>query len=69
MPRRGEPGKAGADNDDGGGPGGLLGEAVLDGRGDPEVDVAVGDEEVVGGGEEVVAVGRDERRKGLLGEP
>lgn len=69
MPCRGEPSKASADNDDSVGPGGLLGEALLDGGGNAEVDVAVGDEEVVGGGEEVVAVERDQRRKGLLGEP
>lgn len=69
MACRGEPSKASADNDDSIGPGGLLGDALLDGGGDAEVDVAVGDEEVVGGGEEVLAVWRDERRKGLLGEP
>lgn len=69
MPCCGEPSKASADNDDSVGPGGLLGEALLDSGGDAEVDVAVGDEEVVGGGEEVLAVGRDERGKGLLGEP
>lgn len=50
-------------------PRGLLGDALLDGGRHAEVDVAMGDEEGVGGVEEVVAVWRDERREGLLGEP
>lgn len=67
MPGGGQTSEAGADDDDGG----LVGlgrDPLFDTGGDAEVDVAMGDDEGVGGVQEVVAMGWNGAQKGLFGE-
>lgn len=63
-----EASQAGADDYDIG-LGGVARNSLFDGGGDAEVDVAVGEEELVGGAEEGVAVGGDGGEEGVDGEP
>lgn len=68
MPRRREPGQPRPDDHDIGRGGGAPSD-LFDGRGEAKIDVAVGEEEGVGGGDEAAVFGPDRLHGVVLGEP